>query len=115
MRMPGRRVLVQCPMRPMHVVCLDRRLDDPDPGCRKHGAEPVGELGVPVPDQELQPAGGRAQEFGTAQDVGSSDSRGADSATYCVWSSADRARDIEGTWIFSLPSPCSPAPKASQY
>jgi hypothetical protein len=36
---------------------LDRRLDDPDPGCREHGVERVGELGVRVPDQELQPVG----------------------------------------------------------
>jgi hypothetical protein len=32
----------------------DRCLDDPDPGCRKHGIERRGELGVPVPDQELE-------------------------------------------------------------
>jgi len=34
--------------------CLDWRLDDPDPGCREHGAERRGELGVPVPDEELE-------------------------------------------------------------
>ena len=26
----------------------------PDPGCREHGVECRGELGVPVPDQELE-------------------------------------------------------------
>jgi hypothetical protein len=33
---------------------LDRRLDDPDTGCGKHGVESRGELGAPVPDQELE-------------------------------------------------------------
>jgi hypothetical protein len=33
---------------------LDRRPDDPDSGCREHGVERRGELGIPVPDQELQ-------------------------------------------------------------
>jgi hypothetical protein len=29
-------------------------IDDLDPGCREHGVERRGELGIPVPDQELE-------------------------------------------------------------
>ena len=47
---------------------LDRSLDDPDPGCREHGAERRGELGVPVPDEELEAAGVVAEVH---QEVGS--------------------------------------------
>jgi hypothetical protein len=36
---------------------LDRCLDDPDPGRREHGGERRRELGVPVPDEELEAAG----------------------------------------------------------
>ena len=32
----------------------DRRLDHPDPCCREHSVERVGELGVPGPDEELE-------------------------------------------------------------
>jgi hypothetical protein len=35
---------------------LDRRLDDPDPGCREHGVERVGELGVPVRIRNFSPS-----------------------------------------------------------
>jgi len=94
MRTPGRRALLQCPVRPVSVVVIDvlaenepempfagdqhpvqalaadagnpafgdrvrarrpdRRPDDPHAGRGEHSVEGRGELGVPVPDQELE-------------------------------------------------------------